>query len=183
MLEKKRFSQREICRSSDVSLGHVHNVVSWLETNKFVERENRGYTLVNPTGLLRAISLFRSMGELKNFSLSIDVSKEKIMEYLVDKNVIFCLGTATEEFSSFFRAGEISFYSKDSGIIKKELSPQREGLIKLTCYKPDLGVEQDVKNIENKVYSSEIRTVIDMFCDDKAYYTKELLKNIWGIEV
>src|SRR5438093_3017190 len=89
-LTRKEASHQELARDLGVSIGQVNGVVRWLEQGGFVERgrtENRRargrgkevYLLSNPTGLLRAISLFRSMPRLRQFTVSVDVPKEKLM--------------------------------------------------------------------------------------------------------
>src|SRR3972149_10132868 len=115
VLTRKEASQQELARDLDVSIGQVKGVVRWLEQGGFVERgraedrmaRGRGkevYRLDNPTGLLRAISLFRSMPRLQQFTLSVDVPKEKLISGLARRPVVFCLGTALERYSRFYRA-------------------------------------------------------------------------------
>src|SRR3972149_5329093 len=108
VLARKETSQRELVRNLKVSLGQVNKVFQWLEENHFVERSRaanrvpRGraqetYTLTNPTGLLRAISLFRPMNRLRRFTVAVDVRKGDLLSDLRKRPVVFCLGTAGEE--------------------------------------------------------------------------------------
>ena len=204
VLTLREFSQRGLWstykKSGTIALGQVNKVVRWLEGNMLVERRKGRYVLTNPTGLLRAISLFRSMRELRAFSSSVDLPRQEVMESLRE-HAIFCLGTALENYGSYFRSPEISFYAVDWRRLENEYSRMREGLTKLTCYRMDflepgglvldrslLSLERQVDDLISKRsdgsrYASEVLTVLDMFCDGKAHYTKELLKDIWELEL
>ena len=74
---------------------------------------NASYRLSDPVGLLRYISLFRSMNELRAFKMSVTGKEEDVIRDLSNKNVIFCLGTAQQRFTPYFRPYEVSFYSND----------------------------------------------------------------------
>lgn len=112
MLTRKEASQQELARDLGASIGQVNGVVRWLEEGGFVERaraENRTgpgrgkevYVLANPTGLLRAVSLFRPMARLRQFTANVDVRREKLVVDLARRPVVFCLGTALDRYSRF----------------------------------------------------------------------------------
>ena len=165
------------------------------------------YVLINPTGILRALSLFRELEIQKLFTMSIDINRDTLMDYSRKKNVIFCLGTALENYSTYYRSDEISFYTILPRVNKilNYLQKYEEGLTKISCFQFDREPNErlfvkaeksskktlieelkyiiDVNERNNYLITSEVQTVIDMFCYDKAFYTKELLKNLWGIEI
>ena len=220
MLTRKEASQRELARDLDVSIGHVNGVVRWLEQGGFVERgraedrtaRGRGkevYRLANPTGLLRAISLFRSMPRLRQFTLSVDVPREKLISDLARRPVVFCLGTALERYSRFYRADEVSFYAFPGGsrggveTIRRDLSTSREGITRATCYLLPTKVhgrrEEEVadahkaldvlrsigfvEKARDRCFTTRVQTVVDLFCDGKAFAARDLLKEVWGVEL
>lgn len=215
VLTRKNFSQRELARDLDVSVGHTNNVVRWLEENRFVERQasspgkRRSYTVVNPTGLLRAVSLFRPMEQLRRFSLSIDLHKEQLMALLSERQAIFCLGSALERYSEFYRPDEVSFYalgqsgSNSPDVIREDLSARREGITKVSCYGLETklhGRRRETPRRESELldyleragfveragrglFTSKVQTVIDFFCDGKAFAVRDLLAHIWGVEL
>lgn len=205
ILTVKEFSQRglwsEYNEKGRIAIGQVNRVVRWLEGNAFVERRHGKYVLTNPTGLLRAISLFRSMRELRAFSFSVDLPRQEVMSMIPSDGAIFCLGTAMEKYGSYFKSPETSFYAYDWKGLEAKFSGMREGLTKLTCYRMDflepggLVLESPSRSFERQVetlisrrldgsqYTSEVQTALDMFCDGKAHYTKELLRDIWGVEL
>ena len=190
-------SQRKTARKLGISIGQVNKVFRWLEDNLFIERIgrkktggalNRGtYGLVNPTGILRAISLFRKMKENLLFELNLDLKKEKIMEYLLDRDVIFCLESALDRYDSYFRGDTICCYVNslvEAENIRKELSSTKSGIMKIRFYSWDfnnLSITHELISTGN--YTTEVQTMMDLFCDNKPHYTRELLKRKWGIEL
>lgn len=203
ILTAQEFSQRglwsEYNERGSVAIGQVNKVVKWLEGNAFVERRRKGYVLTNPTGLVRAMSLFRSMRELRAFSVSVDVPREGILG-MIPEETILCLGTAMERYGSYFRSPEVSLYALDCEALKAELSHLSEGLTKLSCYRMDflepngpasdrsVSFERQVgppisRKTDGMRCTSPVLTVLDMFCDGKAHYTKELLKDLWEVEL
>jgi len=200
VLDDQFFSQRMIMRQTGVSLGQVNKVFQWLEENNFIEKirktfltnlpNNLGvvrYQLVNPTGLLRAISLFRTMNKNIYSVSNLDISKEEVIKYLKDQKVVFCLETALEKYDSHFRGDTICCYISSQNqfdIIHQDFQSVRYGLTKVTFYSWDFA-GLDVNNYLNSrnQFTTEVQTIIDLFCDNKAHYTKELLKKKWRIEL
>jgi len=216
-LTRKEASHQELARDLGVSIGQVNGVVRWLEQGGFVERgrtENRRargrgkevYLLSNPTGLLRAISLFRSMPRLRQFTVSVDVPKEKLMSDAARRRVVFCLGTALERYSRFYRADEVSFYAfpgtRGVDAIRRDVTGSKEGITRAACYVlparvhgrreeiadrretlKDLQAFGFAEKAEDGYFTTRAQTVVDLFCDGKAFAARDLLKEIWGIEL
>lgn len=220
LLARKETSQRELVRDLEVSLGQTNKVFRWLEENQFIERSRRAdriprgrgqeiYVLANPTGLLRAISLFRPMSRLRQYTVAVDMRKEKLFTDLRKRPVIFCLGSALERFSRFYRSDEISFYALDgkgpqsAGAIRHDLAARKEGITRATCHLlPTRTHGRRVSEpIEAKVvldrliahgfadrassgyFTTKVQTVVDLFCDGKAFAARDLLKELWGVEL
>jgi len=198
VLDYSMFSQRMICRKTNISLGQINKVFQWLEDNNFIEKvrkiiltnvpKNLGvvrYRLTNPTGLVRATSFFRKMKNNKILELNLDLKKEDVIKYLTSKKVIFCLETALEKYDSYFRGDTVCCYIEPTSKInniKKDLSTIKFGLTKVQFYSWDFQ-DYDINDPTNSqnYYTTELQTIIDLFCDNKAHYTKELLKRKWGI--
>ena len=200
VLEHPETAQRMVARDTGVSLGQVNKVFFWLSENSFIERNNKSqtakgmqkrntarYRLVNPTGILRTISLFRSMKNNQMLELNLNIKKEEALKYLKKKKVLLCLDSALERYHSYFRGDTICVYVDQPNIlenVKKELSKIQYGITKIRLYRWDFA-GLDILDSMNSTdyYTTEIQTVIDLFCDNKAHYTKELLKRRWGIEL
>lgn len=216
------FSQRmlwRLCNNKNaISIGQVNKVVNDLHKKGFVEdfsrrnrlikieekspigeliknfdQKNASYRLSDPVGLLRYISLFRSMNDLQVFNMHVNAKEEAVIKELSKKKAIFCLGTAQQRFTPYFRPDEVSFYSTNPKEIYDFLKSAKRGNTKLSCYKIDY--LRDVENINflldllfakkerRAIFTTKVQTVIDMFCDGKGVYTKPLLKNLWGVEI
>jgi hypothetical protein len=195
VLDQPASSQRMIARNTNISLGQINKVFSWLEENNFIERRNTrtkdlgpmSYNLTNPTGVLRAISLFRSMKNSRLLELNLDLKKEKAVKYLKKQKVIFCLDSALEKYDSYFRGDTICCYivpKERLENIKRDLSSIKHGLSKIEFYSWDFqGLDIKDKMNSSNHYTTELQTIIDLFCDNKAHYTKELLRKKWGIQL
>lgn len=220
VLTKKETSQRDLSRELGVSLGQTNKVFQWLEQNRFVERTaaaNRAtgnakrdvYVLTNPTGLLRAVSLFRDMNRFRLFTMAVDTPREDLLSDLRERYVIFCLGTALERFSKFYRSDEVSFYAIGGAgrgradELRETLASRKEGITRLACYSLDTRTHgrrerEDVRPREaidrltrrgfaektpKGVFTTKVQTVVDLFCDGKAFAARDLLRELWGISL
>lgn len=189
VLTAGRFSQRgirELCGRA-VSIGQVNKVTADLQRNGFVERskgpKRTTYALVDPLGLLRYVALFRSMNEVRAFSIGVDAKEEKIFAELAKRGVVFCLGTAMEHYAAYYRPDQVAFYADDWEQIEKFLATAARGQTKISCYGK---IESDTLSVisgSGARFTSKVQTVIDMFCDGKGAYTKPLLRELWGIEI
>jgi hypothetical protein len=221
LLNRPDFSQRalwKMCnRTLSISLGQVNKIVMDLEHKGFVEprfnrpfltdqkdRSNKTskktvpparitYRLTDPVGLLHYIAYFRSMKELKAFSVRVGASSEALIKELAKEGVIFCLGTAQSRYSPYFRPDEVSFYSTDIERIHGLLMKAPYGDTKIGCYRIDyapttkeraLLIDDRFAASEGKIsYTTKVQTVLDMFCDGKGAYAKPLLNELWGIQL
>lgn len=209
VLSTGAFTQRMIWRrcnrNGKVSIGQVNKVVNDLKRKGFVgelyrrkrltefknlpvvknamedfDKKNATYRLSDPMGLLEYISLFRFMSELHEFTIKVDATEEEVAKELSRKNAVFCLGTAQQHYTSYFRPDAISFYSDDPREIYDYLGTAKRGRTALSCYRIDFLREEKHDDIR---ITSKVQTVIDMFCDKKSAYTKPLLKELWGLEI
>ena len=203
-LKLPTLSQRLIYKNSNkfgdgVSLGQVNHVFQWLEGMGFIDRvkvvrRQRGvkdelssgrYQMANPTGLLRAISFFRSMDRNLVAKYDLDLKKEELLEYLDGQNITYCLDTALERHDTYIRSDRVCFYATDMNMaddINGELSSVRQGLTRCEVFLWDfkgLDIRKPINSEDG--YTTPIQTIIDLFCNDRAYYTKELIRNQWGV--
>lgn len=225
ILTTRKFSQRGLwrfCNSKQrISIGQINKVVTELQQRGFIERLWRtpaseamvelgfigedtldfdmgraNYILTDPVGLLRYISLFRSMSELHSFTLNVDASEERVIAKLSRQDAVFCLGTAQEQYTPYYRSDEVSFYSRNPPKIYSFLRRAKHGQTKVSCYSIDyirvrdkgLNIFQLLDSLfahesEGIKITTKVQTVVDMFCDGKSAYTKPLLKSLWGVEI
>jgi hypothetical protein len=221
----RRFSQKgiwQLCnRHQKVSVGQVNKVVRYLERVGYVERmwdpfepqiemqdaettidikmQNGRYHLNNPLGLLNYISLSRDMRELRLFTFEVSDSEKGMITELSKRDVVFCLGTALERYSAYFRPEEISFYTTEPKTMFELLRTAEQGKTKVVAYRPDfLGLKpieantgKDPSTIDPLLFNTSEQmnltsrplTIMDMFCDQKGAYARTLVKQMWGIEI
>lgn len=144
------------------------------------------YYLKDPMGLLAYISIFRSMEDLLIFDIGVDATKQAIREEMKRFDIVYCLGSAMGSTSTYFRSDDVSFYSFEHEGIRDHLKTAKPGRMRIRCYRLDLVNELNKDNPIFKIddsclRTSDVQTVIDMFCDGKSAYTKPLLNKLWGI--
>ncbi len=211
ILEKKIFSQKDILLACNdirpVSVGLVNKVMNDLISKNYVrarskwemdygnlEPEERAgrrpkYYLSDPVGLLTYVSLFRSMKDLLLFEMWVDGSKDMIMDELKGQKVVYSLGSALESSSAYYRSVDVTLYSDDPAAVQDVLKRAPPGKTGVKCYRFDLLDEIDPKSDlfkkddKGRHITSDVQSIIDMFCDGKSAYTKPLLDKLWGIKI
>jgi len=177
ILNSKEFTQTEVHKRTEVSIGRVNKIVSWLLDKGHVEKLKGRYRLVSPISLINLLSSFRSMEKIA--SLDIDAPREDIIKFLVENKVVFCLTSALQYYDSYFRDPSICVYSYHRGVVE-ELKKFRTGTLRIIVYKPDMLLDENTETIDSIRLTSEIRTIIDLFCDNKAYAADRLIKRVFG---
>lgn len=184
MLEHGDFKQRPMARDLDIPHGsRISGFVNWLISLKFVEKvKNRKqrlnvYRVVSPLSLIKFYSTFRDM---KTYRTTRDwgTDRNKVIEYFKDKGGIFCLTTALEHYTEYVRDPAINVYV-DEDFWNKMQKKETTGTVRVNMYpfKPfrnDNVIEKDGLKITTK-----LRTLIDLYCDDKAYAADTLVKQLW----
>jgi len=217
ILTSPRFSQRGLMaalnKHGSVSIGLVNEVVNDLVQKRLVERTGKGalntvfsennvpstglrggYVVSDVVGLLNLISLFRRMAELRMFTRKIRAAKGSVIKELAGKGAVFCLGSAMEIYSNYFRAEEVSCYASRPDNIRKIVMEAPEGNTRVSCYRSDYsrGAGEDSDILHDPMFvgtshdlalTSKAQTVVDMFCDGKGAYASPLLKELWGVVV
>jgi hypothetical protein len=217
ILTSPRFNQRDLWRALNregtVSVGMVNEVVNSLVTRRFVERTKRtlaravettasaasagpsgGYVLSDPVGLLQFISMFRRMPDLRRFTRRVRAGHDEAVRELAARGAVFCIGTAMEMYSQFFRSEEVSFYSSDPDPVQRWLDTAAAGNTQVSCYRPDYvrssaglpGLFRDslfAGSVAGIQATTRVQTAIDMFCDGKGAYAAPILRELWGVEL
>ena len=101
-----------------------------------------------------------------------------MIEYFKEQNGVFCLTTALEHYTEYVRDPAIHVYVGDDfyhEMLRKETSGTvRVNMHPFLPYRENNVIEKDGLRITTK-----IRTLIDLYCDDKAYAAEPLIKQIW----
>ena len=185
--------QREIQRQTGVSLGQVNKVVNWLVSRGYLNKnKNNGFgrgvkvpknsvELVNPGGLITLFGLYRRMEDLLLGSFKVRGEIDGATDYLKGKGAVFCLDTALDQYSSYFRSPGLFCYIPESKVetITQDLKAASGGALPLELYRDDMANEKDIEGH----YTIKIRTIIDLTCANRFYTTRTLLKDLWELEI
>jgi hypothetical protein len=179
ILAKKRFGQRLASKETKVSLGQVNKVIAWLSMKNFLKKESNAYVVSDAAGIVSAISFFRHMEELKISSLKLKLDKKKILKML-PKSSILCMESALDFYSPTYVGNRVCIYAdeKTAEEIEKKFRGYEGNVAELVIYKP----APEIKKMKKGGFfiTPEVRTVIDLVCDDKAFAADALFKKLWG---
>lgn len=184
MLSHKEFKQRQMARDLDLPHGSIiSGFVAWLEGLGFVEKNRNAvdkvqtYTVPSPVALIKFYSTFRKMETIR-LSLDVGENRDEVMDHFKKENGVFCLTTALEHYTEYVKDPAVHVYVADDFwnemAIKKETGKVRVYLYLFRPYREDNVVERDGLKI-----TSPMRTIIDLFCDDKAYAADTLIRKTW----
>ncbi len=182
MLEHGEFKQRPMARDLDIPHGaRVSGFVNWLVSLNFVERtKNRKqrlgvYKVTAPVSLVKFYSSFRNMEKTsKNWG----EDRDKVIEYFKKQDGVFCLTTALEHYTEYVRDPAIHVYV-GGDFYNEMLNKETSGTVRVNMY-PFLPYrENNVIEKDGLRITTKIRTLIDLYCDDKAYAAQPLIKQIW----
>lgn len=182
ILAVKSFTQLELEGKTGVSHGQVNHVVNWLKDHKYVEWREGKYCLVDPAGVLSLFTLVRRMDKHKSLSLLVAIDPMKIQTYF-PKEAVFCLESALEQYSEYFRGGRVCAYYDDPEEIMTIFRSYTGNLTEISIYESDISLENDMYIRKGMKFTDRIRTVIDLACDGKMYVARDLLRELWGLRV
>ena len=175
VLEKKKFTQYEISKTENVTFSLVNKVVNWLLGHNYVAKRTGNYELVAAAGLFGIFPLFRKMKPYAAFE--VDLSKEEVLK-MMKAGGRLCLTSALQFHDAYFRDPVIHAYI-DEGRLIDELKHLPKGYTRIEAYHEDLN-SQDFEKKEGFVITSKTRTIIDLFCSNKAYASQRLIKKEWA---
>ena len=184
MLTKDEFVQRDIAKYLKIKFGAtVNDFVKELVDFGYVAQTGsigkggQRYQVASPVGLVSFYSKFRKMSKLDSFTIG--ESKEGVMEYLSKKGSIFCLNTALSKYDTHFVDAAIYAYlpKENQGILEDEMKNMDKGKILVNLYHYDL--EDDIVKMDNKQFTSKVRTIIDLYCDNKSNQAETFIREVW----
>ncbi|MDO8554539.1 MAG: hypothetical protein Q7S22_07055 [Candidatus Micrarchaeota archaeon] len=174
VLDMKKFTQYEISKKGDLTFSLVNKVVNWLVSRGYVAKRTGHYELISPAAIFNLFPVYRKMKPYETFD--VDLSHEEALEMLKGKGTL-CLTTALSYYDAYFRDPAIRVYSEDKNLIK-EIKNLPKGYTRIEFYKEDLSSKDSVKK-DGKLLTDKTRTIIDLFCSNKAYAAERLVKKEW----
>lgn len=177
ILENKEFTQRGISEKTGASLGRVNSIVRWMLKQHYIAREGRRYRLATPAALLSLFGLHRRMDDLRMASFSISAEPGDVLRLVKEKGAILCLTSALQEYDSYFRDPSISVYADEKFV--KEFKNLPGGYTRITIYRDDIGCPDDITTKKGLKLTTDVRTVIDLFCSNWTYAAEKLVQRKW----
>ncbi|MDE1829451.1 MAG: hypothetical protein KGI25_03920 [Thaumarchaeota archaeon] len=184
MLSHIEFKQRQMARDLGYQHGsRISDFVVWLEKLGFVEKSKNlqdrtnAYKIPSPLALIKFYSSFRKMNEIKH-SFDWGTTKEKMIEYFKSENAVFCMTTALEQYSQYVRDPAIHVYVPPDNWNEWK-DKQFEGNVRVNLYAFKPYRDDNVTEKNGLKVTTALRTLIDLYCDDKAYAAEPLVRQIW----
>lgn len=182
ILGNREFTQLHTSKALGVSFGLVNKVVQWLVKRRFAEKRGNRYYLADPSGLVALFALDRDMNSLLLKKIAVNVSKEKVLRKM-PKNCVLCLESALEKYSSYYRSNRVCVYAptkKEAKEIDCLFQAHVGGHVEVWVFKPDF--EPETAKASGKQVTTRLRTLIDLVCDNKTFYAKDLFRQLWKVE-
>jgi hypothetical protein len=174
ILKLKKFKQYQISKEEDVTFSLVNRVVNWLVLQRYVAKRTGYYELVSPSAILGLFPLYRKMKPYE--TLDVALPAKQALEILNGSGAL-CLTSALSYYDDYYRDPAIHVYLQDEKILN-ELKSLQKGYTHIEVYREDLN-SHDFTIIKGQKITTKIRTMIDLFCANKAYAAERLIKKEW----
>lgn len=172
IIEKKEFTQYEIKKELKFGMSIVNDTVQMLIEKEFIETKNNKYFLKDEKGLLELIAFLKPTKILAIIKTSIP-KKEAIKRI----DAIICMETALEQYTNYYKSNRLAIYANKTQLtkIKKQFFvPGNETEIAIFEDEPKL-TKKEI--ISDKIkYTNKIRTIIDLYRDNKAFLADKIRK-------
>jgi len=174
ILEMKKFTQSEISKKEKVTFSLVNTVVNYCVSRGYVTRRKGHYEVTAPSAIFNLFPVYRTMKAYE--SIDVDLPRTEALERIKGKGML-CLVSALSYYDDYYRDSTIYVYLEEEKIIR-ELKQLPKGYTHIEIYKEDLNADDFIKK-KGQVITSKIRTIIDLFCSNKAYAAERLIKKEW----
>jgi len=148
-------------------------VVNWLARAGYVAKRKGYYELTAPAAIFGLFGIYRKMAPIATFEVA--PPRKRIME-LMKKRAALCLASALSSYDGYYRDPAIYAYALDKNLAK-EFAEMPKGYTRVELYEEDLNSRDMIKKGQWK--TSKVRTVIYLFCANKAYAAERLMKREW----
>jgi hypothetical protein len=108
--------------------------------------------------------------------LDVSLSRDEVLS-LISKKSVLCLSSALYEYNDYYRDLTIHAYVLDDSLLY-DLKNLQRGFTHIELYKPDLNSDDFVKK-GKYLFTTKVRTLIDLFCANKSYICERLIKDEW----
>lgn len=174
MLRYRKFTQYQLSKKEGITFSLVNRTVNWFVQRGYVKKQTGHYELVSPGAIFNLFPIYRRMNPYASFD--IDLPNEEAAK-MIGKKGVLCLTTVLAYYDDYYRDATIHAYLEDEKVLD-ELKGMRKGYCHIELYKDDLNKNDFVK-LKGQNVTNKIRTVVDLFCSNKAYAAERLIKKEW----
>jgi len=183
ILEKKSFTQYSAIKGLKLSMPLVNQVTHYLLDKGFIFHDGKKYILRDAAGLVSAVRLFRDIKKANIAEIPTSLGKDEAMKVL-PHGAILCLDSALGHYSNWWRSDKVCAYvsEKDAAELKQRLVYRQGNKTTLRLFLEKPAVKEKTKS-GKRLFTSKIRTVIDMVCDGQMNAVEPLFSELWGEKV
>lgn len=176
------FTESGLAERAEASRAQVSRVVRWLMARGAAERLHTGdYVVRGAVGVaVGAIPTQRTMSDALALSVKLRGNISSTKEEVLKVGGILCLETALAEYSQFYRPSRVCAYHASPESALEKLRSLGGGNVPLELYLPDIPLAGDV--VAGRM-TSKFRTIVDLACDNRVYAARDLLRELWGVEI
>lgn len=171
ILTEKKFKQIEISKKTKVTFSLVNRIVKWMISLGYVGKRKGHYELISPSAIFNLFPLYRQLKPAASFN--VELEPQEAMKMLEGKAAL-CLTSALSAYDDYYRDSAIYAYIKDEKLVE-ELKDQPKGLTHIELFREDLNPDDFVRE-KGILMTNKTRTIIDLFCANKAYAAERLIK-------
>ncbi len=179
VLEKKEFTQYGLKKELKLGMSIVNDTINTLLEKEFLKKQAKKYVLVDKKGLLELIAFLKPINKAVKHTFSTSLTKKEV-EAKLSKNVVFCLETALEQYTNYYESNRVAAYASKQSLekIKKEFfTPGSTTKVMIFAENPPL-TKKEINAKHNFNYTSAIRTVIDLYCDNKGFLADKIIEKV-----
>ena len=171
ILTEKKFKQIQISEKEKVTFSLVNRTVNWMVSLGYVGKRKGYYELISPGAVFNVFPLYRQLKPTATFN--VEVPPEEAMKMLRGRAAL-CLTSALGFYSDYYRDPAIYAYALDKKVLK-DLHDLPEGGTRIEIYEEDLNPDDFIKE-KGQMVTNKTRTIIDLYCANKAYAAEWLVK-------
>jgi hypothetical protein len=168
ILTKPNFTQVELNKRLDISLGLINKVIKWGISKGLIIKAKGLYSLIAPNKLIDMIASQYTIEHSRVFF--VDFDKNKLIKRFRPL-LRLCLFSALESFDKEFKSNEVHTYYSEELI--NELNKINRGDTKVTIY------EQPYSIVLKGNKTDLIQTILDMHSINQEHLTKDLRFKQW----
>lgn len=168
ILAEQSFTQRQVSRETDVSVGYVNEIINYLLDIGVVARTTKGFILWDTIKLLEKISFDRPFTSIETDRLrlptrTIQDTENEISNKLQGKNHAFTVFSGLRRYFEYHISYPmVHLYVEEKNSL--DLLEKGEGPIQIVVLRPDLeNIMKEKKKIDEAYVCDKEQVIIDLF--------------------